>query len=89
MFKAEFWNAYAKIRQDGHNFIDVVVDTPEETIYVQLTSGDNHAKRVDKILNLESAQQLLSWGRVIECWSWAKRGPRGTRKKWVLRRQRL
>ena len=84
----ERWNVYAKIRQDLYGFIDVLAFDKDNIIAIQTTSGSNHAARVEKILASPIAMAwLVQVNRKIEVWSWAKQGPRGKRKTWVLRRE--
>jgi hypothetical protein len=63
---------------------------PGETVLVvQATTGSNHVARRTK---LEAEGFTALWkgaGGVLEIWPWAKRGPRGGRKLWTLRREAL
>jgi hypothetical protein len=59
-------------------------------LFVQTTSGSNHAARRDKVLAYgKELQPWLAAGAVFEIWSWSLRGPRRKRKHWTLRRERL
>jgi hypothetical protein len=59
------------------------------TLYVQTTSGSNHAARREKALSLKSVAIVLAAGNRVEIWSWSKRGARGKRKTWTARREPL
>lgn len=86
----ERWNQWAKIRQDLWSFGDLIACRAGIGIMlIQTTSGDNHAKRREKIINEPRAATWLESGGKIEVWSWAKRGDRGCRKLWTLRREEI
>ena len=85
----EKWNPFARVRQDlfGGDVIGLKIGSP--VLVVQATTGSNHAARRIK---LETEGFVTLWngaGATIEIWSWAKRGPRGKRKTWQLRREVL
>lgn len=86
----ERWNPYARVRIDLFGGIDVIGVKPGcQILGVQATSGTNHAARVSK---LRGEPQLAAWvqsGGQLEVWSFAKKGPRGKRKTWELRRERI
>lgn len=89
--KTEHWNHYAKRRQDLFGFIDTLALNPntwDALLAVQSTTGDHHADRRDKILAHEVTYLWLRHAR-LELWSWSKRGARGKRKLWTLRRERF
>lgn len=56
---------------------------------VQATSGANHSARVAKAKAEPLLRTWLETGSTFEVWSWAKRGARGKRKLWTLRREHL
>lgn len=60
-----------------------------EIVFVQCTTQANAASRVDKILAWPHLRELLGCGVQIEVWGWAKRGARGKRKLWSVRRVRV
>ena len=87
-----------KIKRDGFGFIDMVALVPAgewwegegvlpaQALAIQVTSGSNHAARRAKVLaNPNAPLWLATLGR-IEIWSWSKKGKRGERKTWQLRR---
>lgn len=89
----ERWIAGAGVRKDFLGIIDVIALWPafaggHHIIGIQATSGTNHSSRCRKV---ESSPSLFFWrsaGAFMEVWSWSKRGPRGKRKLWTLRRSR-
>lgn len=91
----ERWNAHAKIRQDLFGVVDLIVLGDGIGIFVQATTGAHHAKRMEKIslllsANTPNATALRRWlrmGHYLEVWSWSKAGARGARKVWTLRRE--
>lgn len=87
----ERWNPYAKIRQDLFGFADIVAVRPgiSGTLYIQCCEGSSHAARREKILGVEAARTVIDAGNKVEVWSWAKRGDRGKRKVWTLRREEI
>lgn len=83
------------VRRDLFGWIDLIVAWPGEgLIGVQATSGSNASARVSKLLDRErlpddNLRGLVDWTRSqgrLEVWSWSKRGERGKRKLWTLRR---
>ena len=100
----EKWNPHAKIRQDLFGCFDLVVialEAPQNAtpdcrpvrwiIGVQATTGEGgaHAARVAKVWAAKVLPDWIDAYAVAEVWSWAKRGARGKRKKWTLRRERV
>jgi hypothetical protein len=84
----EKWNHFAKIRQDLFGFIDLVAVKNERTIGVQACNDVDVSPRVNKILDLETANNWLAGGtREIQVWGWRKRGDRGEQKFWAARVQ--
>lgn len=82
----ERWNQYAGVRQDLFGVIDVLAIRQGEILGVQACSGSNHAARVAKIMREPKALAWIEAGGKLQVWSWQKRGPRGKRKLWGLRR---
>jgi len=94
----DFWNQYARIRQDLWGFADLLCvrsvqaagEWSSPAIFlVQATSGANHAARRDKILGIPAAKAWLEVGGGILILSWARRGERGKVKRWQAREEWL
>ena len=85
----EKWIPQAKIRRDLFGIFDIVAITPDGLLGIQCTSGSNHASRVHKVQESDALPKWLGAGCHAEVWSWSKRGERGKRKLWVLRREEL
>lgn len=72
----EKWNQYAKVRIDLFGFADVVVVDPQfGVIFLQVTSGTNHAKRRNKTLALENVQLIFKYcgdSAYVAVQSWRK-----------------
>jgi len=85
----EKWNPHARIRQDLFGCIDIIVidDLEQGPLAVQATSGTGHAARRKKSIAEPRLKLWLKAPARFEIWSWAKRGPRGKRKVWTLRRE--
>lgn len=83
----ERWNSYAKVRVDLFGVIDVVAIAGDHILGIQATSGANHAARRTKALQEKRLRGWLAAGGRFEIWSYAKRGARGKRKVWELRRE--
>lgn len=89
----EKWIPHTKQRKDLFGFIDILaIDQASGATYaIQACSRTDSAKRRDKI-EVECGAALadvLRAGWIVEVWSWAKCGPRGKRKLWTLKRERL
>lgn len=85
----EKWNVHAMRTIDLFGCIDLVAidGLGGGPIGIQVTSGDNHASRRTKALE---EPRLVAWLRAparFEVWSFSKRGERGKRKLWQLRRE--
>jgi hypothetical protein len=63
----------------------VALDDKMGALGIQVTSGANHAKRVQKTLEEPRILRWLQKGNRFEVWSYAKRGAAGKRKLWQLR----
>jgi hypothetical protein len=70
--------------------IDIICFHPTIGILgIQVTTGDNHAKRRAK---MEAEPRIPVWlasGGRAAVWSWAKRGGGGKRKLWTLREEEV
>jgi hypothetical protein len=73
------------VTQDLWQIVDTWALGVDHDLLVQSTSGSNHNDRVKKALANEHLPLLLM-RHDFEVWSWAKRGARGKRKLWTLRR---
>lgn len=93
----EHWNPYAKIRQDLFGFADIIALKKFKTTNVaehgialiQCTSITNFSARKTKVLLESRAALWRECGGLIFVHGWGKRGPRGKRKTWVLREEKL
>lgn len=83
----ERWNAYAKIRQDLFGFIDLIAIKPNSPVLaIQATSGTNVSARITKAKESPNLRTWLETGSSFEVWGWSKKGKKGDRKLWTLRR---
>jgi len=66
----ERWNAFAKIRQDLFQIIDVLAVKDGETIGIQVTSKTNVPARIRKIEECEHLNNLrdASWKILVHGW---------------------
>lgn len=79
-----------RVRKDYLGGIDIIACGPDDTLFIQCTSGGNVSARVAKLRAIPEIVALdKTASRRVEVWGWAKRGPRGSRKVWTLRRVRL
>jgi len=85
---AERWIPRTKIRKDLFGFIDVMAVSDHELLAIQVSHEDRHADHVKKVMALPVARDL-AFHMNVEVWSWGKRGARGKRKQWTLRRDQL
>jgi hypothetical protein len=76
------------VTQDLWQIVDTWALGIDRDLLVQSTSGTNHSEHVRKALANEHLPLLLM-RHDVEVWSWAKRGARGKRKFWTLRRTML
>jgi hypothetical protein len=83
----EYWNHYAKIRQDLFGFIDVLAVSDHHLLAIQVSDDDHHASHRKKILALPVARQL-AYHMDIEIWSWGLRLTGATRKDGKLNRRK-
>ena len=56
---------------------------------IQATSGTHHAARRAKAVAEPRLKEWLRCGGRFEIFSWSKRGERGKRKLWTLRREEI
>lgn len=61
-------------KQDLFGFCDYVLVHPEKsgTVFLQVTSGTNHASRLKKILECQAAIDVLKAGNRVVLMSWRK-----------------
>lgn len=87
----ERWNPYARVRQDLFGIIDIVVldGGPGGPLGVQVTSGSNVAARLEKARQEPRLAAWLASPARFEVWGYSKKGARGKRKLWELRRESL
>jgi hypothetical protein len=82
----ERWNAFAGVRQDLFGFADILCVRGSETLAVQTTTAKNVPARLKKLREIPAVGfWLLGGTRRLVVHGWAKRGPRGKRKRWELR----
>lgn len=77
------------VKRDLFGIIDLIALTPDGILGIQVTSGANHAARRTKALAEPRLRAWLDAGGRFAIWSWSKRGPRGKRKRWELREERI
>jgi hypothetical protein len=82
-------NPFSSVTIDLFGFIDILALGDGSTYAIQTTSTPHLADRKAKIESLPTLAAVLDAGWLVECWGWAKRGKRGKRKLWTLRRERL
>ena len=94
----ERWNSWAKKRIDLFGCIDILAIIPcdacesmtgRKLVGIQACAGGDHAKRRAKAMAEPKLGEWLLVGNEFEIWSWAKRGERGKRKVWTLRREEI
>lgn len=88
----EKWIPQTRRRIDAFGFGDVLVIEPNVGILLIQATADNGGHVADRVAKIQgekcrdAAQAWLRAGARIEVWGWGKRGPRGKRKTWTLRR---
>lgn len=82
----EKYNSFTRQRKDLYGGIDILAFRDFEIVGVQATSDSNVSARVTKLSGLETMRLWVAGGRRLEVWGWAKKGPRGKRKLWTVRR---
>jgi hypothetical protein len=80
---------FSKRRIDLFGIIDILAIGQGSVLGVQVTSGSNHAARRTKALAEPRLRKWVGSGARFELWSYSKRGERGKRKTWQLRREEL
>lgn len=86
----ERYNSFTRQRADLFGFVDLIACRPGVgVIGIQATTGDHHAERKAKILTNPDLPTILASGLRVELWTWSKRGDRGKRKCWTLRREEI
>jgi hypothetical protein len=70
-----------------HQFVPrLVAASPPRLLFIQCTTQTGVSKRLAKIRAWEHLPALLATGARVEVWGWAKRGERGKRKLWSVKR---
>lgn len=86
----EKWNPHVRRRVDFIGCIDILAARPGIGVLgIQACAGSSHAARRTKAAAEPLLRAWLESGARFEVWSWAKRGARGARKLWTLRREEL
>lgn len=86
----ERWNPYARVRVDLFGCIDIIaVREGVGILGIQACAGASHAARMAKAREQPGLAAWLAAGGRFEVWSYAKRGERGKRKTWTLRREEI
>lgn len=64
------------VKRDLFGWVDIIGCHPSKqgTLFVQTTSGDHHANRLDKILESDDAKKILQAGNSIWVMSWRRLG---------------
>lgn len=84
----EKWNQWAKVRQDLFGIGDLLcLSVNKPLLLIQTTSDSNMAARIAKALSSPHLAAWMSTGNLFEVWGWGKKGARGKRKTWELRRR--
>ena len=79
-------------RADLWGFVDLLAIRGDENYYIQACAGNSHAARVAKVKansNLPTVLGSANPSRQVWVYSWSKTGPRGKRKLWKLRTERI
>jgi hypothetical protein len=86
----ERWIPGTRIRKDlwGGDILAIHCASNSFGLF-QVTSGANHNARKKKVLANPAAKDWLATGGVFEIHSWAKKGKRGEKKTWQLRRESI
>lgn len=93
--KVERRNPVTRKTNDLFGFIDLLALETSGEIYpsllaIQATTTSNLSARIKKSLENPLLKSWLSvQGAEFECWGWSKRGARGKRKLWYLKRVRF
>lgn len=82
--------SFRHIKWDCFGFGDLIVmDDQQGAALWQVTTTDNINARIDKIIAIPEAIEWLERGNRIEVHGWAKRGEKGKRKLWTLKRMKM
>ena len=86
---AEKYNSFTHMRNDLFGWIDICAIHPEKqgVLGIQTTSTPHVPERIKKAMALDSFKTWLQAGNSAEFWGWAKRGARGKRKLWTLKKE--
>ena len=68
----EHWNPFAHIRQDLFGFGDLLAIRKGEVLLVQVTTGGNVSKRVDKITAHDNYPRVVESGIAVSVHGWRK-----------------
>lgn len=74
-----------KFKRDLFNCIDILAIKGTTTLAIQVTSGDHHAERVQKVLANQYLSAMLAANWEVEVWSYRK----STKDGWTLRTERI
>lgn len=86
----ERYNSFTKQRYDLYGCIDLILMKPGVGIIgVQACAGSSHAARRSKIMAEPRMRTWIESGGRLEIWSFSKRGERGKRKTWTVRREEI
>ncbi len=85
----EHWNPFSRTRKDLFGADILCLKSGEPVLAIQATSGANHSARRVKLQAGEFIDLWKQSGVTLEIWSWQKRGQRGKRKTWQLKRETL
>jgi len=84
----EYFHAPSRRRRDFLGCIDIIgAHSVHGILGVQATDDTDHSKRARKARGCD-LEAWLSHAR-MEVWSWGLRGPRGERKLWTCRIERI
>ena len=90
----ERFNPYSRKSADLWGWCDIVALEPgERLLFIQCTSGSNHANRVAKVREWSYLGGLVQLGNAVEVWSWSRRvvwnkdGSKAKVKRWTLKRE--
>lgn len=85
----EKWVPQAFKRIDLFGCIDLLAVKGKVTLGIQATSSGNVSSRVSKSLDEPRLQIWLGAGNKFEVWGWSKKGAKGKRKLWSVRRKEI
>lgn len=88
----ERFNSFTKRRHDLFGVIDLVAIKQGVGILGIQATADNGGHHADRRAKSQAEPRLLEWllsGGRFEVWSFGKKGPRGKRKVWTVRREEL